>query len=65
MDEKNLPTWVLVAVVVGLAELSYTSWKNYGFGLGTKTSMAVTGLAALVVGVIYLSRTARRGNPKK
>ncbi|PWK15937.1 hypothetical protein [Tumebacillus permanentifrigoris] len=65
MDEKNLPTWLLVAVVVGLGEVSYYLWKHYGFGLGTKTAVAVTGLAAIATGIIYLSRTVKSKAVKK
>jgi hypothetical protein len=65
MDEKNFPTWMLVAVVVGLAELSYTLWKNYGLVWGTKTSLAATGIAAVGTCVLYLARTSKRNAVKK
>lgn len=65
MDEKKFPTWMLVAVVVGLGELSYTLWKHYGFGVGTKVSMVVTGIAALSTGVLTIARANKRNVAKK
>ncbi|MBL0387240.1 hypothetical protein JJB07_11320 [Tumebacillus sp. ITR2] len=65
MDEKNLPNWLLMAIVVGLGELSYYLWKHYGMLWTTKSSMAVTGVAAAGFLVIYFSRLVKSKNSKK
>lgn len=65
MNEKNLPNWLLVAIVVGLGELSYYLWNHYGLGLGTKASMTATGVAVLGFAVIYSMRLMKRRKVKK
>ena len=60
MSEKNFPNWMLFAVVVGLGELTYWFWKNYGMGVGAKVSGVATFIALVAFLVIFVMRTKSR-----
>jgi uncharacterized membrane protein YjjB (DUF3815 family) len=64
LDEKNVPTWMLVAVVAGLGELTYWLYSRYGMNLAVQGGAALTAIAAIGCTAIYLLRLRRRVHKK-
>jgi len=52
-NNKQIPTWMLIAVVIGLGQLTWFLHTRFGFGLLTKSSLALAVLAAGAVAVLY------------
>jgi hypothetical protein len=59
MDTQKVPTWMLLAIVVGLGELTRWFSQRFGWGIPAKITLGVTAGAALVFLVVYLQRLVR------
>lgn len=58
-NEKNFPNWLMVAILVGLGELSYWLNTRFGFGVATKAALGVTALAGIWFLILFIGRWRR------
>lgn len=56
---------MLIAVVVGFAQLTYWVYGRYGTGLAFQAALGATVLAGIICLAVYIGRVIKRRNNKR
>lgn len=64
-NNAGFPSWMLIAVVVGFAQLTYWVYGRYGTGLAFQAALGATVLAGIICLAVYIGRVIKRRNNKR